>query len=31
MSEEMIEEGIKRLARVFKENIRIRQISAEIR
>jgi 2-aminoadipate transaminase len=31
MSEEMIREGIKRLARVFKENIRIRQISAGIR
>lgn len=28
MSEKMIEEGIKRLARVFKENIRIKPISA---
>ena len=31
MSEEMIKEGIRRLAKVFKENINIRQISAGIR
>ena len=31
MSEEMIREGIKRLARVFKENIRTSRISAGIR